>query len=155
MKRSIYRGLVRLQSYVEAALAERVDRFCASTGLSESALIKSALAKYLDGTNDATLILRRLDRLGRAQERQHRDVQFLMEAFSVFVRLYLFHTPNVPDSAARPARISCESRYKQYLEQAVRQFSGGPRFLDDLPKEVLADDAELAAMAQGDAKDPR
>jgi hypothetical protein len=153
MKRSFYRGLVRLQSYVEAAVAERVDKFCASTGLSENALIKSALGKYLDGTNDATLILRRLDRLGRAQEREHRDLQFLLEAFSAFVRLYLFHTPNVPDNAARLARMSSESRYKQYLEQAVRQFSGGPRFLDDLPQEVLADDAELAAAAGGGTKD--
>jgi hypothetical protein len=74
MKRSLYRGFVRLQSYVEPATADRVDQYCADTGLSESALIKSSLTKYLDGTNDATLLLRRMDRLGRARERDHRDL---------------------------------------------------------------------------------
>jgi hypothetical protein len=50
-------------------MAVRVDQYCAARGLSESALIKSSLSKYLDGTNDATLLLRRMDRLGRARER--------------------------------------------------------------------------------------
>src|SRR5580692_12657362 len=91
MKRSLYRGLVRLQSYVEPAMAERVDQYCAATGLSESALIKSSLTKCLDGTNDATLLLRRMDRLGRARERDHRD-------------LYLRPSPSSSDCGWRTRR---------------------------------------------------
>jgi hypothetical protein len=149
MKRSLYRGLVRLQSYVEPALAERVDQYCAATGLSESALIKSSLTKSLDGTNDATLVLRRMDRLGRAREQDHRDLEFLSEAFSVFVRLWLAHTPGMPEEAKRTARMNAESRYKQFVEHVVEQFSGGRRFFDDLPQELLADQAELVAIGGG------
>jgi len=154
MKRSLYRGLVRLQSYVEPAMAERVDQYCAATGLSESALIKSSLTKYLDGTNDATLLLRRMDRLGRARERDHRDLEFLSEAFSVFVRLWFAHTPSLPEDAKRSARINADSRYKQFVEHVVQQFSGARRFLDDLPQESLADEAELGAIG-GSAADSK
>lgn len=154
MKRTTYRGLVRLQSYVEPPVAERVDKFCAAAGLSQSALIKSSVCKYLDGTNDATLLLRRLDRIGRAIDRGHRDQEFHSEAFAVFVRLWFAHTPSLPEDAKRAARMIAETRYKQFVEHVVEQFSGGRRFLDDLPKESVADETELAALS-GKATGPK
>src|ERR1700723_3890998 len=48
MPRAIHRGRVRLQSYVDPPLADRVDHFCAAMGMSESALVKAALNQYLD-----------------------------------------------------------------------------------------------------------
>jgi hypothetical protein len=66
MSRATHRGRVRLQSYVEPAFADRVNRYCLAMGVSESAIVKSSLDQYLDGVGDATLLLRRLDRLGRA-----------------------------------------------------------------------------------------
>ncbi|HEV3189559.1 MAG TPA: hypothetical protein VGY54_03635 [Polyangiaceae bacterium] len=147
MARSIYRGLVRLQSYVEPVVAERVDRFCAATGLSESTLLKSSVCQYLDGTSDLTLVLRRLDRVGRALERDHRDLEFLSEAFAVFVKLWFAHTARVPEDEKPAARKDAEGRYKEFVEHVLAQFSGGRRFLDDLPRESIADDAELAALS--------
>ena len=60
--KGLYRGHVRLQSYVDPELSQRVDRFCAATGLSESTLVKSSLRQYMDGTGDAALVLRRLSK---------------------------------------------------------------------------------------------
>ncbi len=148
MPRAIHRGRVRLQSYVDPATADRVDRFCAAMGMSESALVKSALDQYLAGTSDAALVLRRLDRLGRAVERNHRDHELLSEAFAVYIRLWFAHTPSVPDDAKRGARISAESRYQQFVQHVVEQFSGGRRFLDDLPRESIADEKELASLTK-------
>src|SRR5580658_3270915 len=81
------------------------------------------------------------------QDRMHRDLELLSEAFSVFVRLWFAHTPSVPVDAKPVARSTAESRYKQFVEHVVQQFSGGRRFLDDLPREVAANDAELNAIA--------
>src|SRR5580698_2911690 len=108
MPRAVHRGRVRLQSYVDPATADRVDRFCAAMGMSESALVKSALDQYLAGTSDAALVLRRLDRLGRAVERNQRDLELLSEAFAVYIRLWFAHTPNVPEDAKRGARMNAE-----------------------------------------------
>jgi hypothetical protein len=146
--KAIRRGHVRLQSYVEPDLAQRIDRFCAASGLSASTLIKSSICQYLDGTSDLTLVIRRLDRLGRAFERFHRDLQLLAEGFAVYVRLWLAHTPLIPEDGRRAARASAESRYKQFVEHVVQQFSGGERFINDVPREGIADDAELASMTK-------
>jgi hypothetical protein len=134
---------------VSPELSDRVDAYCAAKGLKESALVKAALTQYLDGTGDAALVLRRLDRLGRALARVHRDLELVCEGFSVFVRLWLAHTPEVPEEGRRTARMSAESRYKRFVEHVSEQFSGGKRFLDDLPREVVADQEELSKLAGG------
>jgi hypothetical protein len=109
------------------------------------------MAQYMDGTGDAALLLRRLDRLGRAIERDHRDLQFLSEAFSVFLRLWLAHTPTIPEDGKRAARASAEARYRMFVDHIAEQFSGGKRFRDDLPQERLADEAELGSVANSPA----
>jgi hypothetical protein len=148
MTRATHRGRVRLQSYVEPAFADRVSRYCVAMGVSESAIVKSSLDQYLDGGGDATLLLRRLDRLGRAVARSQRDLQILSHAFGVFTRLWLAHTPRVPEEAKPSARVDAESRYRQFVEHVSEEFSGGRRFLDDLSRELVADDAELDAIVE-------
>ncbi len=147
MTRATHRGRARLQSYVEPAFADRVSRYCLAMGVTESAIVKSALGQYLDGTGDATLLLRRIDRLGRALARSQRDLEILSHAFGVFTRLWLAHTPRVPEEAKPGARVDAESRYRQFVEHVSEEFNGGRRFLDDLSQEVVANDAELDAAA--------
>lgn len=148
------RRKVRLLPYVPAELAECLASLCAATNVTESAVVEGALRQYLDGTSDKMLILRRLDRLGRAVERDHRDLQLLCEAFAVYMRVWFAHTPRMPEDGKRSARMDAESRYKQFVEHVSQQFSGGRRFLDDLPHEVVADDAELDAMTENKAGSP-
>jgi hypothetical protein len=140
-------GRVRLQPYVDGELGRRLDQFCAATDVTESAVVAAAIRQYLDGTSDATLVLRRLDRLGRALARNQRDVELLSEAFAVFVRLWFAHTPNIPEESKGSARASAESRYRRFTEHVAEQFSGGRRFLDDLPHESIGEDGELATVA--------
>jgi hypothetical protein len=153
MNKIVRRGRVRLQPYVEGALAERLEQFCAATDVTVSAVVVAAIRQYLDGTSDAALYLRRLDRLGRALARNHRDVELLSEAFAVFVRVWFAHTPVIPENGKKSARAGAEIRYRQFVEHVAEQFSGGRRFLDDLPQEPVGDDGELAAMAESAAMD--
>jgi hypothetical protein len=143
MKKTVRRGRVRLLPYVPADLGERVVSVCASSGVTESAVVEAALRQYLDGVGDRTLLLRRLDRLGRAVERDHRDLELLTETFGVFMRLWFAHTPSISEDGKHAARMTAESRYQQFVQHVAQQFSGGRRFLDDLPRETLSDDAEI------------
>ena len=151
MTKTVRRGRVRLLPYVDPALAQRVDQFCAAADVTVSAVVAAAIQQYLDGTSDATLVLRRLDRLGRAVARNQRDVELLSEAFAVFVRLWFAHTPAIPEAAKGSVRASAESRYRRFVEHVAEQFSGGHRFLDDLPHEAIGDEGELAAVAESSA----
>src|SRR5271155_1472808 len=120
---------VRLHPYVEEALAKRLSTYCAATGIASSSVIEAALRQYLDETSDKTLILRLLGRLARAQVRTQRDLEFLSEAFSVWVRIWFAHTPRIEDGTEL-ARRTAESRYARFVEQIAERFSGGERFLD-------------------------
>ena len=93
----------------------------------ERAHQSASVSQYLDGASDISLLLRRLDRLGRALERIHQDLELLCESFAVFVRLWFAHTPNIPEDGRRAARASAESRYKQFVEHVSEQYSGGRR----------------------------
>jgi hypothetical protein len=141
-------GRVRLQPYVPPELAERLSAFCAATSATESGAVQAALGQYLDQTGDMTLLLRRLDRLGRAGERTQRDLELLSQAFAFWLRLWFASVPNLAQDAKASARITAENRYKHFVEHLAEQFAGGKRFLDDLPRESVGDDSELAALAQ-------
>jgi hypothetical protein len=142
------RGRVRLTPYVDAPLAQRLVAVCAAHGVTESALVQAALLQYLDRTGDSTLVLRRLDRLGRAHARTQRDLELLSEAFATWVKLWFAHTPNIPEDQKPSARSSAQSRYKQFVAHLAEQFSQGTRFLDDLPREEVGDDSELGAATE-------
>jgi hypothetical protein len=48
-----------------------------------------------------------------------------------------------------------EARYRRFMEQVARRFASGGRFLDELPKELLANDDELDAVRERFAGVPR
>ncbi len=153
-----FRKRVRIQAYVEPELARKIVQRRMAMGASESGIVRSSLVEYLDGTSDAELLLRRLDRLGRADERLQRDIELLSESFGAFLRIWFAHTPALPEDAKAFARATAERRYQQLIEHVGQRFSGGHRFLDDLPHESVADDAELdtvpakAAIAKGGSR---
>jgi hypothetical protein len=137
----------RIQPYIDVALAEQLEMYCGAAGITESAAVQAALRQYLDRTSDATLILRGLARLGRAEERTKRDVAILTEAFGTWVEIWFAHTPNMAEELKSLARRSAARRYAQYVEHVSRRFAGGHRFIDTLPQEPIAEAAELTRLA--------
>ena len=138
---------VRVWTHLPATLRDRLSSYCAASNITERAVFEAAVEQYLNGTSDMTLVLRRLDRLGRAADRVHRDVELLSASFAVFVRLWFAHTPSLREEAKPAAREDAESRYQQFKDYVAQEFAGGRRFLDDLPREAIADDAELDTIA--------
>ena len=142
---------VRLQPYVDAPLAKQLAAYSAATGRTTSFVVQAALRQYLDRTDDKMLLVQRLNKLGRAWNRTQRDLEIHMEAFAIYVKLWFAHTPHIPDNAKDFARREAESRFAQFQEYLVEQFQGGRRFVDDLPREVIADEVELSRMAASEA----
>ena len=60
----------------------------------------------------------------------------------------------LPEEAKPGARVDAESRYRQFVEHVSEEFSGGRRFLDDLSREVDANDAELDAIVDNSNGSP-
>ena len=137
----------RVWTNLSATLRDRLSSFCAASNVTERAVFEAAIEQYISGTSDLTLVLRRIDRLSRAAERVHRDVELLSAAFAVFVQLWFAHTPSLREEVKPAAREEAESRYQHFKDYVTQEFAGGRRLLDDLPRETIADDAELDTLA--------
>jgi hypothetical protein len=138
---------VRLQPYVDAPLAKQLAAYGAVTGKTTSFVVQAALRQYLDGTDDKVLLMGQIARLRRAWEHTQRDLELQMEAFAIYVKLWFAHTPQIADNVKDYARTTAESRFALFQEYLIEQIQGGRRFVDDLPREVIADEAELSRIA--------
>ena len=137
----------RVWTYLSATLRDRLSSYCAASHVSERAVFEAALEQYISGTSDLTLVLRRIERLSRAADRVHEDVELLSAAFTVFVQLWFAHHPSLREELKPAAREEAESRYQHFKDYVTQEFAGGRRLLDDLPREAIADDAELDTIA--------
>jgi hypothetical protein len=146
----------RITPYLPSDLAQRLEGHCATARVTESAAVEAAVRQYLDGTGDKTLLMQRMDRLGRAQERARRNQELHTESFVVFVKLWLGYVPNVPKESRKEALVAVDGRFKQFLDLVGHRMSKIQRFADQLAHEPVADPRELATMAETPAQtDPR
>jgi hypothetical protein len=136
----------RIYPRVAPTLAQRLAKHAAASGISETAVVEAALEQYLDGApTDTALIMARLDRLGRAQERSQRDQTLHAEAFIAYVNMWYANTPTLPEGAARDKAVaSADERLKRFLAYVAQQVSRGG-YLEQMPRERIADDKELSA----------
>lgn len=131
----------RIQPYISRALSKRLRAYCGAKGATESAVVEAAVQDYLDGdAKDNALIMRRLDRLGRAAIRQERDVAVVSEAFATFVRLWFAHTPEIPEAERGFAVRGAQGRYQKFLDHVAGKFASGSRLVAEVVREDLAAD---------------
>jgi len=134
---------VRVGTRLSLELRNRLTKYCAASGISERTIIEDALRKYLDGTDDSALVLRRFDRMERALARDHRALELLSEAFGRYMRMWFAtQTPSVAEGGMGATRGAAEARYKQFAQYLGAQFAQGHRFIDDGPLPVEVGEAK-------------
>ncbi len=141
----------RIYPYVTLELDRQLRAYCAARGVTESAVAQSAIEAHLNrDAKDNVLIMRRLDRVARTQERHHRDLELLSEAFAVFVQIWFAHTPRIPDSEKSAAKHTAHSRYEQFIQFVGSQFGAGARLVRDVIKESITEERDLEAASRGE-----
>ena len=147
----------RITPYLPSDLAQRLAGHCAAARITESAAVEAAGRQYLDATGDRILLMHRMDRLGRAQERSYREQELHTEAFTVFIKLWLNYLPSVSQEARNStALVPSEGRFKRFLELLKLRVSKSERLAHLVAHEPVADAEELAAIAEtASQNDPR
>ena len=130
-------------------LNQQIRLYCQNKRLTMSEFVKAAAETYLSGTDDVTMLYRGHERIVRALQIRQRDGDVMMEALTMFVKIWFAHTPSLPESQKDAARAQAASRYQSYCEAVARNLSKGHPFLHDLPHEVVADVEELALATKG------
>ena len=123
-----------------ADLGKRLRDFAKGKGASHGSVVQDALTAYFDGTSDSAVILRRLDRLYRSFARVQRDVNVLAEAFSVFVQVWLAHTPRIDEPDRAKAERTALARFEQFAEHVSMRVGAGKWTLDELARRAGPDD---------------
>jgi hypothetical protein len=140
--RSTPRQVIR--TYVPAALHSKLQQYAAKKGVSKSSVNHAALARYLDDTNHDPAVLRKLDSIELNQERGQRDSDFFVEAFAVFVQIWLAHTPRLADADKPSAEQSALQRFREYAEHVAEKVAEGGIFLGHLVRENVAENDTVA-----------
>jgi hypothetical protein len=132
------------------ALARQLKAYCAATNTTETAVAEGALAQYLNGTDDHTILMKRLDRVSRQLDRMRRDNLVFLEAFATFVHTWYAYTPELPEEAKVSAKRQAARRFEIFIQCVVERLGNGHPFLDDLVKDDLfanLEELEQAAKA--------
>lgn len=142
-----------IHPYLSDNIYDRFKSYCAATGSTESSVAEAALQQFLDDSKDFTLVMRRLDRLGRNIGRIERDLEIFSEAFSIFVQMWFAHTPKISESERDVSQRQAWDRYQQFVDYVASKLASGHRFINDMIQDNIADPSELSK-AVSDSESP-
>lgn len=132
---------VRQNLYLDREIGEALEALAAGATGNKSRLANDALRDWLArrGRKEVDDLLRpRLDRISREIALVRRDVEVLLESFSLFVRHQLTVTAPLPEGDAAAAAVARE-RFEKFIAQVGRQLASSRRTLG------AGDDAEAGS----------
>jgi hypothetical protein len=132
-----------------AELGKRLRDFAKGKGASHGSVVQDALTAYFDGSSDSAVVLRRLDRLYRYFARVQRDVNVLAEAFSVYVQVWLAHTPRIEEPDRAKAESTALARFEQFAEHVATRVGSGKWMLDELARRGAPGDTDASEPQKG------
>jgi predicted DNA-binding protein len=127
----------RHQFYLPDDLSEALDRLCASSGSSKTAVLTEGLKAVLERRAGHELDQRfgvRLDRMSRGQERLENKADLLTEAFGTFVHHQLTMVAHQPPFDEETKQLGVR-RYQAFIDLVGRR---------------LASDSKLRLMSVGE-----
>lgn len=122
---------VRMTIYLEPGVHARLSDYAARRRQPLSIMVEAAVAAFVDPEASETQILRRLSRLERQLEKLSRDTNISVEAFFVFIWLWLAANPSNPEPDAA-THASVTARYDRYMEALGQRLAEGARGSDRL-----------------------
>jgi hypothetical protein len=125
---------------VAEEMYQRLRAYSARRRVTVNAVVVTALRQYLDQTSDATLLMRRLDRLTRRVVRVSREVELALEFLSVWSRFWFAHTPQLPEEAKAGANKLAAKRYEQMVDHLGKHLAGPQRLATEVFGKGLDDE---------------
>jgi len=122
---------IRQNLYIDREIGDALEALAAGARGNKSHLVNDALRDWLArrGTKEVDDLLKvRLDRLSRELDGARRDIDVLLESFSLFVRYQLMVTAPLPEADAAGRAIG-RDRFESFVAQVGRQIAAGTRTL--------------------------
>ncbi len=116
---------VRLTVYLDPTVYDNLRAYAAARRQPMSISGEAAIAAFVDPDQRDADTTRRLGRIERQLERLARDSNISLEAFMVYLWLWLGANPPFPDALTAAARASVAERYDQFMETLGQRLASG------------------------------
>lgn len=104
----------------------------------ESSLLEAALKTFLSQTEHESVMDRRLNKIQSQNEEIRREQQILLETLAAFVKVYLGHTPEIPESQKRLAEENALERFKRFATLVSSAFENETWFGETVKERIMA-----------------
>ncbi len=131
---------VRQNLYIDRTVSDALEALASGPGGNKSRLVNDALAAWLArrGTKEIDDLLKvRLDRMTREMAATRRDIEVLLESFSLFVLHQLTVTPPVADNDLAAKAIG-RDRFDKFIAEVGRQIAAGQPLLMQSDRSVTS-----------------
>lgn len=136
MKKPTVRYSIRLS----AELNDAMENICSRRrNLTKKGIIEAALREYIypEGTDKRDLEFSRfMDRIERRLKGDERYLEILGETLSLYIRVWLTQTRELPEEQKELAERVGGKRYQKFLEVLGQNLQGGRSIFEELPGEV-------------------
>lgn len=126
---------IRMTVYLEPKTYDQLRAYAGSRRQPLSVMAEAAVAAFVDLEQKKAGTTRRLGRIERQLERLARDTNISVEAFMVYVWLWLGANPPLPEQVAAAARASATERYDQFMETLGQRLATNTKTVSRLERE--------------------
>ncbi len=105
-------------------MSRQLADFALRKRVTQASIVEAAISSFLSPDGSERLeaaITRRLDRMGKQNERLQFQNEVTNEALALFVRFWLTATPPLPESARASAQAQGKERYDGFVEALARK----------------------------------
>ncbi|HTM82235.1 CopG family transcriptional regulator [Asticcacaulis sp.] len=128
---------IRVTVYLEPGVYANLRAYAASRRQPLSVMAEAAVAAFVDPEQREAVMVRKLGAIERQLDRMKRDANISIEAFMVYVWLWLGANPPLPEQAAVAARASATERYDQFMETLGQRLAAGDLALEQALSEAI------------------
>jgi predicted transcriptional regulator len=124
----------RLSVYLDPQLTRALVDYAGRRDRSRSLVAEAAIAPFLSPDADErreAATTKRLDGIDRRIQRLERDIGIAVETMALFVRFWLYSTPQLPETLQAATRVKAGERYENFVEALGRRLAKGPKLLQE------------------------
>lgn len=104
---------------------------------SVSNIIEAAVMTFLNQKEHESVIDRQLEKLQDQNGKIKRELQILIETQAAFMKVYLAHTPEIPESQKRAAEENSLRRFERFIALVANTFKDEQLFQEAVEEKIL------------------
>lgn len=113
-------------------MVQQIKYVATERGVSEGSIIEAALREFLGKTEQEELLLKKSDKISRQIERIRRENKAMLEVISSFIRVYLTHTPDIPEHEKMNAENKGTKKFARFMDLVSKSLEENKPFFDEL-----------------------